>query len=90
MAVLHIENKAEELILHELYAHPGGEAILVPTMFQPPLMLTNIFQTACQLKRKGFTTGPDRRLGGWHLRLLEPGVSFCQSNPVAPAASLRR
>jgi hypothetical protein len=47
-------------------------------MFQPPIMLSNIFRIGLQLKGKGMTTGPDRRMGGWHLRLLGPGLEFCQ------------
>ena len=74
------DGKLEELILRELYSHPGREATLVPAMFDPPIMLTNIFRISCGLKRKGYTTGPDRRMGGWHLRLLGPGIAFCEGN----------
>jgi hypothetical protein len=72
------DSKLEEMIMHELHAQPGREAILVPAMFKPPIMLSNIFRIACQLKKKGYTTGPDRRMGGWHLRLLGPGMEFCE------------
>jgi hypothetical protein len=70
--------KLEELILRALQEHPGHEAVLVPAMFNPPIMLSNIFRLACQLKHKGYTTPPDRRMGGWHLRLLAPGIAHCQ------------
>jgi hypothetical protein len=73
------DSKLEELIMRELHAQPKREAILVPSMFQPPIMLSNIFRIACQLKGKGYTTGPDRRMGGWHLRLLGPGIAFCET-----------
>ncbi len=78
------EKEREELVLRLLYTQPGREAILLPTMFHPPIMLSNIQRIGFDLKKKGFTTGPDRRMGGWHLKLLEPGVAFCQG--TAPAA----
>lgn len=74
------DKNCEELILRFLYDQPGREAVLVPTMFRPPIMLSNIQRLGGELKKKGYTTGPDRRMGGWHLRLLEPGVAFCQGN----------
>jgi len=75
-----VDGKLETAILRKLYEHPGHEAILVPQMFVPPLMLSNIFRLSGQLKKKGMTTGPDRRMGGWHLKLLEPGIAYCQNN----------
>ncbi|WP_160164678.1 hypothetical protein [Pedosphaera parvula] len=69
----------EDLILHQLYSQPGRQGVLVPSMFSPPIMLSNIFRIACALKSKGYTTQPDRRSGGWHLKLLDPGISACQS-----------
>jgi len=72
------DKKWEDLILRKLYELPGREAILLPTMFNPPIMLSNIQRLAGELKKKGYTTGPDRRMGGWHLKLLEPGVAACQ------------
>jgi hypothetical protein len=77
--------KLEDLILRALNEHAGREAVLVPAMFNPPIMLSNILRLACQLKHKGYTTAPDRRMGGWHLRLLEPGIAHCQglSAPTA-------
>jgi hypothetical protein len=68
------DQKLEDLILRKLYEHAGHEAVLVPSMFQPPVMLSNIFRIGGILKKKGYTTAPDRRLGGWHMRLLEPGI----------------
>lgn len=72
------DEKMEELILRKLHEYPGHEAVLVPSLFAPPIMLSNIFRIGCQLKRKGFTTQPDRRMGGWHMKLTPPGVAFCQ------------
>lgn len=72
------DEKMEELILRKLYEFPQREAILVPSFFAPPIMLSNIFRLGCKLKQKGFTTQPDRRMGGWHMRLLEPGISYCE------------
>ena len=72
------DKRLEDLIVRELFAHQGHEAILQPSMFEPPIMLSNIFRLACQLKKKGFTTGPDRRMGGWHMKLLEPGIEYCK------------
>lgn len=74
------DKKWEDLILRALNEHAGQEAILVPSMFTPPIMLSNIFRIGCQLKGKGYTTAPDRRMGGWHLRLLEPGKTYCQGS----------
>jgi len=78
-----VEDKLEVLILRKLYEYPGHETVLVPSLFMPPIMLSNIFRVGCQLKRKGLTTNPDRRMGGWHLRLLAPGIAFCQEKPAA-------
>lgn len=77
------DSKLEELILRALYENPGREAILVPQRFNPPIMLSNIFRLGCLMKQKGFTTAPDRRMGGWHMRLLAPGVDYCQSGQAA-------
>ena len=77
--------KLEDLIVRELYTKPGYEAILLPSLFTPPIMLSNIFRIACQLKKKGLTSPPDRRMGGWHLKLKEAGVSYCQDSPGAGA-----
>lgn len=77
------DKECEELILRYLYAQPAREAILVPTMFSPPILLTNIQRLGGELKKKGYTTGPDRRMGGWHMRLLEPGVAYCQGASMA-------
>jgi hypothetical protein len=72
------DDRWEALILRQLYSNPGYQAILVPSMFNPPIMLSNIMRIGQMLKGKGFTTGPDRRMGGWHLKLLPAGVEFCQ------------
>jgi len=77
------DSKLEELIIRALYENTGHEAILVPQRFNPPIMLSNIFRLGCQLKRKGFTTAPDRRMGGWHMRLLAPGIDYCQAGQVS-------
>jgi hypothetical protein len=71
----------EKLILRRLYEQPGREAVLVPSMFMPPIMLTNILRIGTDLSKKGLTTAPDRRLGGWHMKLLEPGAALCQGTP---------
>lgn len=70
--------KMQESILRKLHENPGHEAVLVPSMFVPPIMLSNIFRLGCVLKKMGYTTAPTRRLGGWHLRLLGPGIAFCE------------
>ncbi len=72
------DGKMEELILRKLHEHAGHEAVLVPSMFMPPIMLSNIFRLGCVLKKRGYTTSPTRRLGGWHMRLLGPGLAFCE------------
>jgi hypothetical protein len=77
------DSKLEELMLRALYDNPGHEGILVPQRFNPPIMLSNIFRLGCQLKRKGFTTAPDRRMGGWHMRLLAPGIDYCHSGQAS-------
>lgn len=77
------DSRWETSILHQLYSHPGHEAILVPSMFNPPIMLSNILRLGLVLKGKGFTTGPDRRMGGWHMKLLPAGVQFCQGVQIA-------
>jgi hypothetical protein len=84
------DTKLEELILRELYTHPGHEAILVPTLFSPPIMLSVIFRLACQLKKKGYINPPDRRMGGWHLRLTQGGVAFCQTSEGVTATHGQR
>ena len=73
------DRKWEALILRQLYEHPSREAILLPTMFIPPIMLSNIQRIGLELKKKGYTTAPDRRMGGWHMKLLEPGITACQA-----------
>ena len=73
--------KIQDSILRNLYNQPGREAILVPSMFNPPIMLSNIFRVGGLLKSKGYTTAPTRRLGGWHMRLLDPGIAYCEANP---------
>jgi hypothetical protein len=80
-----MDRKWEELILRKLYDLPGREAILLPTMFNPPIMLSHIQRLGGDLKKKGYTTAPDRRMGGWHMRLLAPGIAACEgTNPQAP------
>lgn len=80
------EQTWEKLILRLLHDHPGREAIVVPSMFTPPILLTNIMRIGNELSKKGYTTAPDRRMGGWHMKLLEPGAAACQgtafSNPT--------
>ncbi len=76
------EQEWERLILHRLYDQPGREAVLIPSMFLPPIMLTNILRIGTELSKKGLTTAPDRRLGGWHMKLLEPGITLCQGTPA--------
>jgi hypothetical protein len=73
------ERTWEAVILRRLYDHPGHEAILIPTMFVPPILLSNIQRIGGELHKKGFTTSPDRRMGGWHMKLLDPGIAACQS-----------
>jgi hypothetical protein len=72
------DSKLEELILRELNAQASKEAILVPTKFNPPIMLSVLFRIGLSLKSKGYTTAPDRRMGGWHLKLLGPGIEHLQ------------
>ena len=74
------DDRMQDLILRELYTSPNREAILVPQMFTPPIMLSHIFRLGLKLKGMGYTTGPDRRMGGWHLKLLPPGIEYCQTN----------
>jgi hypothetical protein len=71
----------EKLILRRLYEQTGREAILIPSMFMPPILLTNILRIGTELSKRGLTTAPDRRLGGWHMKLLEPGIALCQGTP---------
>ncbi|HZV35983.1 MAG TPA: hypothetical protein VFB72_15515 [Verrucomicrobiae bacterium] len=71
--------KMQDTILRTLYNNPGREAVLVPSMFNPPIMLSNIFRIGGMTKAKGLTTPPTRRMGGWHLRLLEPGIAYCEA-----------
>jgi hypothetical protein len=72
------EKNWEKLILRRLYDLPGHEAILIPTMFTPPILLSNIQRMGIELSKKGFTSPPDRRMGGWHMKLLDAGISACQ------------
>jgi len=79
------ERTWERVILRRLYDHPGHEAILIPTMFMPPILLSNIQRIGGELNKKGFTTAPDRRMGGWHMKLLDAGIAACQAgNAGAP------
>ncbi len=71
--------KMQDLILRALHSSPGREAILVPSMFNPPILLSHIFRLGGVLKSKGYTTPPNRRLGGWHMKLLEPGIAYCEA-----------
>ncbi|MDB6021356.1 MAG: hypothetical protein JWQ04_1213 [Pedosphaera sp.] len=73
--------KMQDMILRHLFTNPGREAILVPSMFTPPIMLSNIFRIGGVLKGRGYTTAPVRRMGGWHIRLLDPGMAYCEANP---------
>ena len=82
------EQQWEQLILRRLFEHPGREAILIPSMFTPPILLTNILRLGTELSKKGYTTPPDRRMGGWHMKLLEPGVTACQG-PAGQGLSMR-
>jgi len=77
--------KMQDNILRTLYGSPGREAVLVPSMFHPPIMLSNIFRIGFVLKGKGFTTAPTRRMGGWHLKLLDPGAAYCETVPEVQA-----
>ncbi len=72
----------QELMLRRLYEMPNHEGILLPSLFEPPIMLSNIFRIGVVLKSKGFTTAPNRRLGGWHMKLLDSGRQYCESNPA--------
>ncbi len=72
------DGKMEEFILRKLHEYTGHEAVLVQSIFMPPIMLSNIFGFGCILKKRGYTSAPTRRLGGWHLRLLGPGAAFCE------------
>jgi hypothetical protein len=86
------DSKMQELILHQLHSSPGREAILVPSMFEPPMMLSNIFRIGGILKSKGYTTAPNRRMNGWHFKLLDAGIAFCEAPKVptpAPTTKLR-
>jgi hypothetical protein len=71
--------KMQDLMLRALYSQAGREAILLPSMFNPPILLSNIFRLGGVLKKKGYVTVPMRRLGGWHMKLLEPGISYCEA-----------
>ena len=82
-------------IIRALHQSPGREAILVPSMFNPPIMLSNIFRLGGVMQKRGYTTAPNRRLGGWHLKLLDAGVAQAEAlvtgtaAPPPPAATLR-
>lgn len=82
------ERTWQAVILRRLYDHPGHEAILIPTMFVPPILLSNIQRIGGELHKKGFTTSPDRRMGGWHMKLLDAGIAACQSG-ASPTAHQR-
>jgi hypothetical protein len=74
------DEKMQDNIVRVLYGSPGREAILVPSMFNPPIMLSNIFRLGGVLKNKGFVTkAPDRRMGGWHLKLSDTGIAYCET-----------
>jgi hypothetical protein len=75
--------KMQDSILRTLHGCPGREAILVPSMFTPPILLSNIFRIGSALKGKGYVSTPARRLGGWHMRLLDPGIAYCEA-PAPP------
>jgi len=75
------DEKMMNAIVLELYSSPGREEVLVPSLFNPPIMLSNIFRLGGLLKNKGYTTAPQRRMGGWHLRLMDFGVAYCESLP---------
>jgi hypothetical protein len=83
--------KLQDMILRTLNESPGHEAILLPPMFVPPIMLSNLFRLGGVLKEKGYTTAPTRRMGGWHLKLLAPGIAYCEAPPPPskPAQKLR-
>jgi hypothetical protein len=72
------DKKWETLILRRLYDHPGHEAILIPSMFTPPILLSNIMRIGNELSKKGLISAPDRRMGGWHMKLLADGIAACQ------------
>jgi hypothetical protein len=76
------EKDWERLILRQLYEQPGREAVLIPGMFIPPIMLSNIQRIGNDLSKRGFTTAPNRRMGGWHMKLLEPGINACQGPAI--------
>jgi len=76
--------KMQDLILRHLHSSPNREAVIVPSTFNPPIMLSHIFRIGGILKGKGFVTWPNRRLGGWHMKLLDPGVAYCESAPAQP------
>jgi hypothetical protein len=80
------DTKLQDLILRQLHSSPGREAVLLPSLFLPPIMLSNIFRIGGILKSKGYTTVPNRRLGGWHMRLTDAGVAYCEATPAAPSA----
>ncbi len=70
----------QDLILRHLYECQNREAVLVPSMFSPPILLSNIFRLGMVMKAQKFTTAPVRRLGGWHMKLLEAGVTYCETS----------
>ena len=72
----------QDSILRELYASPNREAVLVPSMFEPPIMLSNIFRLGGVLKSRGYLAGPpQRRMSGWHLKLSDAGIAYCEAQP---------
>jgi len=76
--------KMQDLILRALYGNSGREATVVPTMFNPPIMLSQILRIGGILKKKNYTTAPVKRLNGWHFKLLEAGISYCETQqPVS-------
>ncbi len=71
----------QDLILRQLYEMPNHEGIVVPSLFEPPILLSNIFRIGGVMKGKGLVTAPNRRMGGWHMRLLDPGKAYCETAP---------
>ena len=76
--------KMQDLILRQLYDSPGRETVLLPSLFNPPIMLSHIFRLGGIMKSKNLTTAPQRRMGGWHMKLLDAGVAYCEAPATAP------
>jgi hypothetical protein len=56
-------------------------------MFNPPIMLSQILRMGGILKKKNYTTAPTKRVNGWHMKLLEAGISYCETQQ--PVSHLR-